>query len=224
MGEIYYEKLSDITLNKPKKKPNGYWNNYDRCFEESKKYKTRKDFKLGSSAAHKYSTINGWIYDFIPTTRRRYDTITIEDCINQALLCKNMTDFMDKNFGMYLTMCSNKWNDMVNDATNIRKTNQKNFLTKEECNAKSKLCDTKLEFKKKYPKEYYLSHKNKWLDMFGFEINERYECYYWDDYERCKDAASLFSKITPFRKKFPSAYNYSRINGWLCEFFPKKVK
>jgi len=43
-----------------RKKPKGYWTK-EKCYEESRKYKTKTDFKLGSCSAYKYSCINKWL-------------------------------------------------------------------------------------------------------------------------------------------------------------------
>jgi len=45
-------------------KPRGYWNDYDRCYEEAKKYKTRYDFELGNFAAYNNALRNKWLDDY----------------------------------------------------------------------------------------------------------------------------------------------------------------
>lgn len=46
------------------RKPYGYWNSYENCCEEAKKYSTKKDFSNGSHAAYCRSVSNGWISSF----------------------------------------------------------------------------------------------------------------------------------------------------------------
>ena len=47
-----------------KQKPNGYWNDYDRCYNEAKKYSTITEFAEGSSGAHYRASVNGLIKDY----------------------------------------------------------------------------------------------------------------------------------------------------------------
>ena len=42
------------------RKPKGYWT-YDKCKEESSKYKTRGDFQKNDNAAYKAVYRNGWL-------------------------------------------------------------------------------------------------------------------------------------------------------------------
>lgn len=42
---------------------NSKWN-YDTCFEEAKKYKTRSEFCKGNSGAYKVAHKNGWMNDY----------------------------------------------------------------------------------------------------------------------------------------------------------------
>ena len=48
-------------------KPNGWWN-YERCEEESKKYKNRSDFSKKCPSAYFKSKINKWLDIFYPKT------------------------------------------------------------------------------------------------------------------------------------------------------------
>ena len=46
-------------------KPRLYWNK-ERCFEESLKYSSKKQFERGNSSAHKSSSRNHWLDEFFP--------------------------------------------------------------------------------------------------------------------------------------------------------------
>jgi hypothetical protein len=78
-----YKKLLDFQLNSPgayysckrnkwfnelckdleRRTPRGFFNNKERCRQESKKYKNRTEFKK-SWSAYNYSTKNEWINEF----------------------------------------------------------------------------------------------------------------------------------------------------------------
>lgn len=47
-------------------KPMGYWNNYEHCYEEAKKYPNRKGFQKGCQSAYNRALKNGWLDDFFP--------------------------------------------------------------------------------------------------------------------------------------------------------------
>ena len=61
--------------------------------------------------------------------------------------------------------------------------------------------------------------KNGWLDDLIPSIRNKYPTNYWHDKERCREEASKYIGRGEFMRKSPSAYQYSRINGWLDEFF-----
>lgn len=47
-------------------KPAGYWNNYEHCYEEAKKYKNRRGFQRGCVSGYLHALRNGWLDDFFP--------------------------------------------------------------------------------------------------------------------------------------------------------------
>jgi len=57
------------------KKPNGYWT-YDNCYNEAKKYKTKKDFRKYSSVAYMKSCKKGWLKNFIWLVDNRFNLFT----------------------------------------------------------------------------------------------------------------------------------------------------
>lgn len=71
----WYKKIkNDVFQTYKDRKEIGYWNNFERCLEESKKYKTRREFATKSGTAYYYSRINfidkdkniKWIDEMIP--------------------------------------------------------------------------------------------------------------------------------------------------------------
>lgn len=47
------------------KKPNGYWT-YEHCYEETKKYKSRGEFRNNAGSAYNAALKNGWLDEFFP--------------------------------------------------------------------------------------------------------------------------------------------------------------
>ena len=93
------------------KKPNGYWT-YERCCEESKKYKYRGDYRTGSNGSYKVAIRNGWIDDFTwlkkqkPNIRRVW---TEEKCRKEALKYKSTMEFKKGNKSAYKAATRYKW-------------------------------------------------------------------------------------------------------------------
>lgn len=56
--------ISDYTWFERKYKPNGYWNNYENCYNEAKKYKTITEFNKHCSAGYNTARVNGWLNDY----------------------------------------------------------------------------------------------------------------------------------------------------------------
>lgn len=93
------------------KKPNGYWT-YERCMEESKKYKYRGDYRTESHGSYKVAIRNGWIDDFTwlkkqkPNIRRVW---TKEKCRDEALKYKSSSEFRKGNKSAYKAATRYKW-------------------------------------------------------------------------------------------------------------------
>ena len=49
-----------------KKKPEGFWDNFDHCREEAKKYGNKRRFQKGSPGAYAKAYQNGWLDEFFP--------------------------------------------------------------------------------------------------------------------------------------------------------------
>lgn len=52
----------------------GYWQNYDNCYNEAKKYKTMSDFMRKSSGAYKSASEKGWTKDYTWLKTPYFDT------------------------------------------------------------------------------------------------------------------------------------------------------
>ena len=54
---------------KRKEVKSGFWQNYENCYNESKKYKSRSEFQRGSGSAYISSNKNGWLDEFFPKNK-----------------------------------------------------------------------------------------------------------------------------------------------------------
>jgi len=94
------------------KTPN-YWN-YERCYEEAKKYIRKKDFENNSRVAYAKSCREKWLknYNWFINGYKKESKWTYEKCGEVAKLCKNKTDFSEKYNFAYRKCLTKKW---IND-------------------------------------------------------------------------------------------------------------
>ena len=97
----------------PKAKPNRYWDNYERCYEEAKKYKTRTEFQYakGASRAYKYSVKNGWIDSFtwMSPKQKPNGYWTKERCILESKKYQMKKEFRNQSPSAYTISKRNGW-------------------------------------------------------------------------------------------------------------------
>lgn len=65
---LKYSLLDKCTWFEELKKPNNYWT-YERCLEESKKYKSRGEYRKENNGSYKSSLKHGWLDEFFPKNK-----------------------------------------------------------------------------------------------------------------------------------------------------------
>jgi len=97
----------------PKSKPHGYWNDYERCFNEAKKYKTRSEFQYakGASRAYKTAVQNGWIddYTWFQPKKKQSGYWTKESCEAEARKYTSSSQFKKNSGAAYTISLRNGW-------------------------------------------------------------------------------------------------------------------
>jgi len=93
-------------------KPRGYWD-YDTCFEEAKKYKTRTEFHDKNSSAYQVACKNKWIeeYTWLERKHKPDGYWTYENCFNEALKYKSRGELCKKNGTVSRIAKQNGWID-----------------------------------------------------------------------------------------------------------------
>lgn len=90
-------------------KPRGYWTE-ERCLEEAKKYKTKKDFRVGSYSAYIISCRNRWLDEFEwledSATKKKW---TSESCKKVAKKYNSVSEFLKHDKVAYNVACKNGW-------------------------------------------------------------------------------------------------------------------
>ena len=101
--------LDDYSWFKEMKKPNGYWNR-ETCYEEAKKYSSKKEFKQHVNGAYQFAYREGWLDDytwFKPLT----GYWTYEACKAEAAKYEKRGQFKKGCIGAYTKSRINGWLD-----------------------------------------------------------------------------------------------------------------
>lgn len=94
--------------------PKGYWDNYDNCYQEAKKYDSRISFYHGCHAAYESARKHKWLDDytwFKFKKQRPKGYWTYETCREESRKYRSRTDFSDKCNRAYLVSIINGWID-----------------------------------------------------------------------------------------------------------------
>jgi predicted GIY-YIG superfamily endonuclease len=70
---------------------------------------------------------------------------------------------------------------------------------------------------------YTAAIKNNWIDDITLHFDKTSSKFYWNNKNRCEIESKKYKGIYEFKNKNWTAYNYSKLNNWLSEFYPKRV-
>jgi hypothetical protein len=145
-------------------KPIGHWNK-SKCHKESLKYDTRTNFQKNSGSAYTIACKNNWLDEICShmiLKQRPNGYWNKKLCHIEALKYKSRTEFQKKSSPAYDYAIRRKWmNDICKHMVYLKKPN--GYWNKDKCIKIANKFKTKKEFKKKYPKVYWASVRNKWL-------------------------------------------------------------
>ena len=143
--------------------PIGYWDNYEHCYEEAKKYKNRRQFQKESGGAYAKAFKNGWIddYTWFVEVHKPSGYWTYERCYEAAKDCSSKKEFMKKANGAYQTAYREGW---LEDYTWFKPLT--GFWTYETCKEEAAKYGKRGEFKKGAKGAYTKSRIKGWLDEF----------------------------------------------------------
>ena len=189
------------------------------CYNEAKKYTSRKQFQRGSVGAYTRAWNLGWLKDYTWFERPRnwnqkWDR---DSCYEEALKYNNLSKFEDISPGAFRAAKKNGW---LSDYTWLKRTSKPaGYWTYETCYEEAKRYRSRGELKKNARTAYRTALKNGWLDDYTwFEILWRPK---WNR-ETCFKEAKKYHSRTDFRRECPSGYATAWKHGWLDELFPPK--
>jgi len=141
-----------------------------------------------------------------------------ESCKIEALKYTKVSEYQNGSKSSYHASLKNGWIDDVCSHMNRCKSKNGYWNDKELCRKEALKYNSISEFHRNCGSAYNYSKINGWLDEF-YVVRPESKNGYWNDKELCRREALKYKNKSEFRKNFSSAYNYSRINSWLCEFF-----
>jgi hypothetical protein len=68
---------------------------------------------------------------------------------------------------------------------------------------------------------YNAAIKNNWIDDITSHFDITSSKFYWNNKNRREIESKKYKGIYEFKNKNWTAYNYSKLNNWLSEFYPK---
>jgi hypothetical protein len=243
--EQYYRDMGYTIINK---KPcgsigsmaAGKWSK-KKCFEESKKYKTRSEFFEKSSSAYQKALKEGWLNEmtWLYTKRkypRGYWTVK-ENVINEGKKYKSKKEFGEKNISAFLAAYKYGFIKEMDWLTKQKQHPFGYWNNKENIIEESKKYKTMSEFRKKSCVAYNSAKKNELLNEMTWlkkprrekviksdnDKNDRHPKGYWKNRENMMKEAKKYSSKEEFQKgnlyAFLAAHKYGYIDemDWMVK-------
>ena len=232
------------TFLKTDKKEKDYWN-YERCYEEAKKYTTLIDFHNNSSSAYTNARKNKWLEDFtwLESTRNKNygKDYTIEELKKLSKQCINKNEFKKKYYHawnyarkneliqklefkpilgveIYKKHLQDGSEVIVRKPTNINKARvSPKKWTYEKCVEESKKYEYYNDFITKSNSAYVTANYRGWIKDFIWLKRERVEPGHWT-YKNCFEEAKKYKTLTDFHNNSNTAYSVSLEKGWIKDF------
>ncbi len=162
--------IEDYTwLSSRQTKPAGYWDNYEHCYEEAKKYRNRRAFLRGCSGAYTKALKNGWLddYTWFKEMKKPNGYWNRETCYEEAKKYSSRSEFQRNAKGAYFLAFKEGWLDNYTWFMPLT-----GFWTYEACKAEAAKYERRGQFKEGCIGAYTKSRINGWLDEFFPKSNK----------------------------------------------------
>lgn len=171
-----YKKNGFLILNKAKTGIIGGNNikwTFEKCLEEAKKSKTRKEFYDKNNSAYNSARRYGWLDKVCAHMKTKKvkpkGYWTLEKCRDEAKKYKTKMEFYTKSPGAYTVLFKMGLLNIV--CNNMRTKKGNGYWTRERCKIESEKYKTITEFQNKCGGAYRASLKYGWLKDFFIKIN-----------------------------------------------------
>ena len=140
---------------------------FEKCKEESLKYKTKKEFYKNNNSAYNSAIKNNWLdilCNHMKTKKvHKFGYWTKEKCREESEKFKTRTELYKKSTGAYNAMLKNGWLDELCFDLKTKKKN--GYWTKDLCKKEALKYKNKTEFAKNSGGAYRTMIYNKWTDF-----------------------------------------------------------
>ena len=187
---------------------------YEYCYKEARKYKTRKEFQVGCSCGYYHARINKWLDDYTwfvhpEVSNKKWNK---ETCYDEAKKYETVKEFAEKSSGCYSAALKNGWMD---DYTWLkRKQKPKGYWDYDNCFNEAIKYSSRREFKEGNDSAYRNAIKNGWIDEYTWftKPNKKWT------YQTCLEESKKYSTRGEFALASSGAYHVARENNWLDEY------
>ena len=187
---------------------------YDYCYKEARKYKTRKEFQVGCSCGYYHARINKWLDDYTwfvhpEVSNKKWNK---ETCYDEAKKYETLKEFAEKKSGCYSVALKNGW---LGDYTWLKRKQKTNgYWDYDKCFNEAIKYSSRREFKEENDSAYRSAIKNGWIDEYTWftKPNKKWT------YQTCLEESKKYSTRGEFALGCSGAYHVARENNWLDEY------
>lgn len=187
---------------------------YEYCYKEAKKYKTRKEFQVGCSCGYYHARINKWLDDYTwfvhpEVSNKKWNKGT---CYDEAKKYETLKEFAEKSSGCYNAALKNGW---LGDYIWLKRKQRTNgYWDYDNCFNEAIKYSSRREFKDGNDSAYRSAIKNGWIDEYTWftKPNKKWV------YQTCLEESKKYSTRGEFALGCSGAYHVARENNWLDEY------
>lgn len=191
----------------------------EAVFEESRKYRTKADFRKGCSGASSAAQKHGWMKEItwfekpVPW-RLKWTKKTV---FTEAKKYSSFDAFRNGNRRAYDVAYKNGWHEEMTWLQ--RKQIKRGFWdSKDNVLSKSRKYTSMKDFRKGCIGAYDSARKNGWLEeMTWLKANNVKPPYYWSSKDRVFEESKKYTSRIDFMRGSNGAYTSAKTNGWLDE-------
>lgn len=190
------------------------------CKKCAEKCSCASEFKKKYPSEYHKAHDNSWDieYTWFDVLKRPKGYWNEETILFHASECESLAEFKERFAGGWDKACAI---GIVEKLPFTRKRKPNGYWTYEKFISEAHKYSSLKEFEEKDSKTLAVGKQKGWInDCYWIERGCKPNGY-WYDYENCKNAASLCKSRSEFKERFRNAWNTSRKNKWMNEFFPK---
>jgi predicted GIY-YIG superfamily endonuclease len=187
----------------------GTWT-YEKCKNEASKYESRSEFQKRNYNVYRRAYDNGWLNEICKHMKPKgniYKRMVYVYIFDDNFFYVGLTCNKERRMEEHVKTNTSVYKHISKTNSGFKYVELTKYIDVEESIKKEKY------FLDKFIKEGMIAlNRNKTGGLGGGRKK-------WN-YDTCKAAASLCVGRYEFSRKYGRAYTESKINGWLCEFFP----